>query len=476
MKELIFSPYLEGCTERLRALLETLQQEYDFVSILSTDCKGQRYSAMRTLQSAAQPSTVERGHVVRLCKDGYWFEYSFNIWQPLSEMVQTIRQYECEQRSLWEEQGIEPLPTPMQEEETLTQTWLGTAEISLSEMDGTEVLQTLSNLAQRAHQEEERVSYFRATFSLTEVHKSYLSVKRDLRQSYSFAEGHMEAAVRQGKRLESDLKGFSLLGGAELLDRMERELTPFLAATVELLSADRIEPGCYDIITSPEVSGIIAHEAFGHGVEMDLFVKERAMGAAFVHQRVASPVVSMHEGALAARDTASFFFDDEGVLAGDVLEIENGILQTGIADQLSAYRLGIAPTGNGRRESFERKAYTRMTNTIFAGGKDTLEDMIASIEYGYLLEGASSGMEDPRNWGIQCILVRGREIRDGRLTGRIVSPVVLTGSVPELLQSISMATPRVETCGLGYCGKGYKEWVKVSDGGPYLKAKGRLGS
>lgn len=133
------------------------------------------------------------------------------------------------------------------------------------------------------------------------------------------------------------------------------------------------------------------------------------------------------------------------------------------------------PTGNGRRESFERKVYTRMTNTYFLGGDSTPEEMIASVKYGFLLENPSSGMEDPKNWGIQCMVSIAREIRDGKLTGKIFSPIVLTGYVPDLLKSVSMMSRDVVLSGSGYCGKGYKEWVKVSDGGPFMKARIRLG-
>ena len=101
--------------------------------------------------------------------------------------------------------------------------------------------------------------------------------------------------------------------------------------------------------------------------------------------------------------------------------------------------------------------------------------MIASIKDGFMLCEASSGMEDPKNWGIQLMVNMAREIKDGKLTGRIFSPVVMTGYVPDLLKSISMISDDFEAGGTGYCGKGYKEWVKVSDGGPYIKAKIRLG-
>ncbi len=84
-------------------------------------------------------------------------------------------------------------------------------------------------------------------------------------------------------------------------------------------------------------------------------------------------------------------------------------------------------------------------------------------------------MEDPKNWGIQLVVLIGREIVEGKLTGRVVSPVVCSGYVPAVLSDITMLSSDFELFGSGYCGKGYKEFVKVSAGGPYVKTKMRLG-
>ena len=130
--------------------------------------------------------------------------------------------------------------------------------------------------------------------------------------------------------------------------------------------------------------------------------------------------------------------------------------------------------GNGRRESFRRKSYSRMTNTFFDAGQDKLEDMIASVKHGYMLFETNNGMEDPKNWQIQCTAEYGIEIVDGKLTDHYVSPVVMSGSVPELLQSISAVSDQVTVVGSGSCGKGYKEWVRVADGGPALKLRVKL--
>ena len=116
-----------------------------------------------------------------------------------------------------------------------------------------------------------------------------------------------------------------------------------------------------------------------------------------------------------------------------------------------------------------------MTNTLFDSGTSSLEEMIASVSHGFLLKGMQSGMEDPKHWGIQCMIERGYEIRDGKLTGRVMAPILMTGYVPDLLGSVSMVSADRQVFGNGGCGKGHKEWVKVADGGPVLKAKARLG-
>ena len=216
-------------------------------------------------------------------------------------------------------------------------------------------------------------------------------------------------------------------------------------------------------------------EAFGHGVEMDMFVKNRAKAINYVGKRVASDLVNMYDGAASCLSAASYFFDDDGIEAGNTQIIKNGILQTGISDYLSAMELGTIPTGNGRRQDYQRKVYTRMTNTWFGAGKDKYEDMIRSVKHGYLLCQTNNGMEDPKNWQIQCTATYGLEIKNGEFTGKMVSPVVISGYVIDLLNSISMVSDKVKIEGSGMCGKGHKEWVYVSDGGPYLKAEAKLG-
>jgi TldD protein len=116
-----------------------------------------------------------------------------------------------------------------------------------------------------------------------------------------------------------------------------------------------------------------------------------------------------------------------------------------------------------------------MSNTYFGRGTTPVPEMIASVKRGIYLQKGMSGMEDPKNWGLQLIIHYGREIVDGKLTGRVFSPIGVTGYVPDLLQSISQVGDDFFIEGGGMCGKAYKEFVFVGSGGPHLKLRARLG-
>ncbi len=473
-----FSPYLDEIADGLKALIADLSKSYDYVSVLSTDSVGFTITASQRVKSiVGENLTTERGNVVRVYKDGLYSEYSFNLFDParVKETSAKIRSALDMQLNVLKATGSKVYITGRLSDEP-EELFVEMEASSLpEETDLSALLAKLQKFSDEGVAMSDEVIDCNVRAQSTHVCKMFLTAHKDLRQSYVYSEGSISMiGVRDGKS-NSSYSGISDREGPSMFDGLSNTVKEAYAALNDDLGAGSIEPGEYDIITTPEVSGLIAHEAFGHGVEMDMFVKKRALGAEYIDKRVGSDLVTMHEGAKCVKDVASYAFDDEGTMAGDVIEIDKGILKTGVCDALAALRLGCAPTGNGKRQNFEHKAYTRMTNTMFDAGTATKDEMIASIKKGYLLAGMDSGMEDPKHWGIQCIIDRGYEIIDGKLTGKVVSPVVLTGYVPDLLGSISMVSNDYLSFGNGACGKGYKEWVKVSDGGPYLKARAILG-
>ncbi|MGQ9713655.1 MAG: TldD/PmbA family protein [Anaerolineae bacterium] len=263
-------------------------------------------------------------------------------------------------------------------------------------------------------------------------------------------------------------------GGLEIARVSEEKRAELRDVAVALLRAGRVEPGYYDCVASPSVAGTIAHEAFGHGVEMDMFLKGRARAAQYVGKQVASPLVSILDDPTVEGAYGSYFVDDEGHLAQPTYIIREGVFERGLTDLYSATRLAVVRTANGRRESFARKVYPRMSNTYFARGETPVEAILQSVDRGIYLDHLSSGMEDPKNWGLQVTAHIGREIVGGRFTGRLFSPVGITGYVPDVLQSISLVGDDFALSG-GWCGKGHKEFVPVSDGGPHFRFRARLG-
>jgi TldD protein len=263
-------------------------------------------------------------------------------------------------------------------------------------------------------------------------------------------------------------------GGAEHLTLPDDEIGKIVEDCARLMKAERVKGGTYRCVFDPDMAGLFAHEAFGHGTEADMFTKRRAKGADYMGKRVASDLVDMFDNPSLPGQAASYFFDHEGQPASSTQIITKGILTAPMTDLVSASKLGIGRSANGRRESVARKAYTRMSNTYFGAGTDKHDDLVASLDDGLLVRHARNGMEDPKGWGIQCEAYMAEEIKGGKRTGAVFGPVIITGYVPDLLLSIDGVSDGVEIGGLGMCGKGYKEWVKVTDGGPSLRLTARV--
>jgi len=235
--------------------------------------------------------------------------------------------------------------------------------------------------------------------------------------------------------------------------------------------AQRLTPGKYLCLLTPGMTGLLAHESFGHGMEADTIHKGRAMAAAWLGKRIAPSNVSIADGPLLAGTHGFFFFDDEGQLATKTLMIDKGIVKLPLTDAYHAAKLNVPRSSNGRAESFDHKVYARMTNTYFEAGKETKAALLAKINDGLLLHSASGGMEDPKGWGIQIQGVVAEHIVNGKPTGKLYYEAGMTGYLPTLLKNIIGVSKEFEIPGNGRCGKGHHDWVRVSEGGPYLLIK-----
>jgi TldD protein len=471
MPERQHSKFLIGSKALLKEVIGQLSKRFNYISVLGTDDRGISFAATPGETRTSEPFWVQRGFVFRAQQKGAVAEYACSSLpsgdvQSAAEFIAARLDAVLAMES--------PILYPSIPDEPAEGEFHGSVAEDPFAEDPEKILSRLIRLREKLT-DGKTVVMAHSRFECVDVSRVFISPHRSLFQSFAWSQAYIFGVARKGQTSKMSYRSASGRKGLELLTELEADLPELTAELASLLDAIRIEPGEYEVILDPNVGGTLAHEAFGHGVETDMFFKNRAKAAEYVGKQVGSDLVTMYDGAKDVDQTGSFLFDDEGSLGTCTKVIDKGILLSGISDALSALALKIPLTGNGRREAFSHKAYARMTNTYFAPGDSSLEAMVAATKKGWLLSRLNAGMEDPRNWGIQLLCMVGREIVDGKFTGRVASPVVCSGYVPDVLSAIDMVSGDFDLAGSGYCGKGHKERVKVSSGGPYLKTRMRLG-
>ncbi|MFX0041595.1 MAG: TldD/PmbA family protein [Candidatus Hodarchaeota archaeon] len=262
--------------------------------------------------------------------------------------------------------------------------------------------------------------------------------------------------------------------GFEIFDKIDdKELNRTCEKSLEMLKAELAPSGKHTVILDSTMTGMVAHESFGHGLEADQVIRERSYLKEKLNQKVASEICTIFDSPTIEHAVGSYFFDDEGIKAGKNLLVEDGILKNFIYDRRTASALNAIPKGNGRRESFAHPVHPRMTNTYFEPGDYSLDEMIKEIKYGVILIHGSFGMEDPLGGGMQNTSKKGYLIENGEKT-KLLKAVALTGSVLETLPKIDAISKGSIKIDGGTCGKGDEDHVPVGSGGTYVRIKEAL--
>ncbi|MCP3919196.1 MAG: TldD/PmbA family protein [bacterium] len=236
---------------------------------------------------------------------------------------------------------------------------------------------------------------------------------------------------------------------------------------VDLLSAKYPDGGRMKVLLSPSLVGLLTHEAIGHTVEAD-FVQAGSCAAGRLGTRVGSDLVTLCDSGISEfYDGAggTLAVDDEGVLTGRTTIIEDGILKSYLHDRESAGHYEVAPTGNARAFEYDDEPLIRMRNTYIAPGTSSLDEMIAGIDDGLMLDGPQNGQADANGefmfgtrqaWPIQ-----------GGKKGELMRGVNISGIAFDVLRSVDAVGSEFRwDLGSGYCGKGQP--AKVDAGGPWL--------
>ncbi|MCQ2069588.1 MAG: TldD/PmbA family protein [archaeon] len=238
---------------------------------------------------------------------------------------------------------------------------------------------------------------------------------------------------------------------------------------IATLGAVRCPSGNLTVLSDPMITGLLAHEAMGHASEGDEITKKRSFLTDACGKKVASDIICMYDNGTVPGAHGSVPFDDEGTPSTCTKIIDNGVYNGYMHSLETASQLGVKPTGNGRAENFGKRTWVRMTNTYFGPGEWDKDELIAETKDGILTDKMVNGMEDPVGGCFEAKALRGYIIKNGEIKD-IVQSFTLTGKSVEILQTVDALSDEVVLDG-GMCGKGIEDWVRVSSGGPYMRAR-----
>jgi TldD protein len=237
---------------------------------------------------------------------------------------------------------------------------------------------------------------------------------------------------------------------------------------IGMLHAVEAPAGPMEVVLGPGESGILLHEAVGHGLEADFNRKRTSNYTDQIGQPVASPLVTVIDDGTIESGRGTINVDDEGNAGERNVLIENGTLVGYMQDRLSAKHFGVKPSGNGRRQSFRHEPLPRMTNTFMASGSDAPEDIIRSVKRGVYAKRFAGGQVNISNGDFVFALTESYLIEDGKLTAPLKG-TNLIGNGPDVLRKVTMLGGDFELSqGTWTCGKDGQS-VPVGIGTPTMK-------
>jgi TldD protein len=238
-------------------------------------------------------------------------------------------------------------------------------------------------------------------------------------------------------------------------DAIETIAAKAVGDAVQLFDAVQPPAGEMPVVLGPGITGVLLHEAIGHGMEADFNRKNTSTYSTMIGKKVAEPFVTITDDGTIPGMLGSINFDDEGVPGQRTVLVESGILRSYMHDRISARFYKVAPTGNGRRESYQHYVQPRMRNTLMLAGPADPAEVIRAAGKGIYVQNVSNGEVKIGEGDFAFYVSQGRMIEDGKL-GAPIKDVNIMGNGPKMLQSITMVANDLEMSqnGTGACGKG----------------------
>ncbi|MFT7622299.1 MAG: TldD protein [Myxococcota bacterium] len=341
-----------------------------------------------------------------------------------------------------------------------------------AEVSTTDKVALMTNLEHRVRALDDRIE--KVTVTYRDEHSDVVVLDSDGRihadsQPMTICYVNCTAVDSEGRR-ESNYQGMGARAGIEWYtdERMEGVAREVVDRTLILFDAVPGPVGELPVVLGPGSSGILLHEAIGHGMEADAARKGTTIFSDMIGQSIAPDIVTIVDDATNPGLRGSINVDDEGNPAQRTTLVEQGVLRTFMHDRISAAHYGVEPTGNGRREGFRHMPLPRMRNTYMTAGPHDPEEIIKSVKRGIYADHFTNGQVNIGPGDFTFYVKNGWLIEDGKRT-QPIKDVNLIGNGPEVLKGITMVGTdfRLDTGGWT-CGKRGQS-VPVGLGMPSVK-------
>ena len=280
----------------------------------------------------------------------------------------------------------------------------------------------------------------------------------------------IDARIRDGNNIQNFMKSWGKQSGFEIVngDTMLTKAEDIIKIVRDLIKAPKVEGNKYTIIIDPELSGIFAHEAFGHLSESDfLYENEEMKKKMILGRRFGKEFLNIIDNGSIEGEKGFIPFDDEGVLSRKNYLIKNGLLNSRLHSRETAGLMNEEISGNARALNYSFKPIVRMTNTIIENGQYSFEEILDSVKDGLYVVGMMGGQTDLEKFTFSAKYAY--IIKNGKIK-EMVRDVILSGNVFDTLMNIEMIGNDLKILGgLGGCGKNGQYPLPIGHGGPHVK-------
>ncbi|GIT85201.1 MULTISPECIES: metalloprotease TldD [Roseobacter] len=276
-----------------------------------------------------------------------------------------------------------------------------------------------------------------------------------------------------GRREAGSAGGGGRVGLDGLLDPADWQAKAREALRVACVNLEAVAApaGVMDVVLGPGWPGILLHEAIGHGLEGDFNRKGSSAFAGLMGQQIASKGVTVLDDGTIPDRRGSITVDDEGTPSGKNTLIEDGILVGYMQDRQNARLMGVAPTGNGRRESYAHAPMPRMTNTYMLGGDAAPGEIVSDLKDGIYAVGFGGGQVDITNGKFVFSCTEAYRVQNGKVGAPVKGATLIGDGATALKQIRAIGNDMSLDPGMGNCGKA-GQWVPVGVGQPTLMIGG----